>query len=165
MCLIFSSISCKKDTENPTNNSWVNRIDELYSHNAKKITLVSGLSGNLTMKEGNCMPIIGTDNSSNTCKQYPVKRTIYIYEYTTIKDLEGYGPLFTKIKTNLVSTIETDNEGFFQTVLEIGKYSIFVGDNGKFYANNSDEFGGYNPIEITDNNLVILNLRLDYAVY
>ncbi len=162
--LIIVSISCKKDIENPTTNLWDNRMAELYSQNEKKITIVSGVSGTLTMKEGNCMPSPGT-GLSITCKQFPVKSTIYIYEYTTNKDVEGFASLFTKINTNLVATFETDNEGFFQTTLENGKYSIFIGDNGKFYASKTDYFGGYNPLEISSNKLVILNLQLDYAAY
>jgi hypothetical protein len=141
----------------------VSDIDKLLSKNKQKITITTGLSGTLLKKEGDCMPSYPTTNKS--CKEYPVSRTLSVYEYSTIRDVVGYGPLFDSVTSKLIGQCKADNDGFFQITLSPGKYSIFILENEKFYANGFDGLGGINPVVVKADNVSIIRLTLDYASY
>ena len=154
--------SCEKEVaENPTN---IN-LEKLYESNKDKITISQGIAGTLIMKEGNCMPMLITDSSESTCRAFPVRRKIQIYEYTLHSDMEGYGPEYDSVYTPLIGETESDEDGFFQFQLGSNKYSIFIIEKGKFYANGSDGDGGINPVLIIKDSITIKNLRIDYAAY
>jgi hypothetical protein len=136
--------------------------DELVLNNINKISISSGIAGTLLKKEGNCMPMIG---GSSSCKTYPVSRTIKIFKYTTTDDVEGWGPLYTSVNSNLIAKCSSDQKGFFQMSLKPGKYSIFICEGTKFYANGLDGQGGINPVIIEADSISKILLSLDYAVY
>jgi hypothetical protein len=167
--LLFLSIifglficSCEKDeAENSTNIG----LEKLYELNKDKITIAQGISGTLIMKEGNCMPMLDTDNSQSNCRAFPVKRKVQIYEYTLLSDIEGYGPQYDSVNSSLIGETESDGDGFFQFQLDSNKYSIFIIEKGKHYANGGDGDGGINPVLINNDSITIKNLRIDYAVY
>ncbi|HQA92427.1 MAG TPA: hypothetical protein PL115_02020 [Bacteroidales bacterium] len=156
--LLLFLVSCEiQDDPNYSGN-----LDAIIENNKSKITISTGIAGTLLKVEGNCMPIIG---SGSTCRTYPVSRTLNIYEYTTIKDVEGWGPLYDGVNTKLVATCKADKEGFFQTKIKPGKYSIFICEGKKFYANGGDGYGGINPITVKVDSVSHIVLRLDYAYY
>lgn len=157
--VLFSIVSCKKDPS--IYSLWTNRMDELSIHNKSKISITSGVYGTLTLTEGNCMPMVGGNNS---CKTYPVKRKIRVYEYTQLKDAEGYAPFFTKVNSRLIATSYTDDEGFFQFQLQPSLYSIFIEDKGKLYAAGLDGTGGVNSFTVSSG-IEEINLNLSYAAY
>ena len=70
--------------------------------------------GNIGMYQGNCMP--GPDHDS--CSPGDVKATVYI-----TKPAEKY------VSSLLISSVETNEEGYFELELEPGDYSLFVYDN------------------------------------
>ena len=136
-------------------------IDKVIANNNQKITIKTGLTGTLLKKEGNCMP--SPVNSS--CKQYPVSRSIYIFDYSTLKNVVGYGPFFTSVNSNLIGKCKADDEGFFQFSLSPGKYSIFILEDNKYFANGLDGLGGINPVIVKADSVITIKLILDYAVY
>lgn len=138
-------------------------IETLIKRNKSKITIKTGVAGTLLRKEGNCMPGIG--GFSSTCKSYPVKRTILIYDATKFDKVQGFGPLFNSVSSNLIAQCDSDQDGFFQATLAPGKYSIFISDSSKFYANLSDGSGIMNPLTIKIDSVSITKQILDYAVY
>lgn len=156
----LSTYSCEKDEVKESTNT---DLENLYESNKEKITILQGISGTLIMKEGNCMPMIGTN--SGTCRAFPIKRIIQIYEYTLLSDIEGYGPDYDTVHTNLIGETESDEDGFFQFQLDAGKYSIFILENGKYYANGIDGDGVINPVQIIKDGITIQNQAIDYAVY
>ncbi len=144
---------------------WTNNIENLVVHNDKKTTIQQGIYGTLIKVEGNCMPVI---DENSTCKSYPVKRNIVIYEYTKFDQTERdeKSPVFfTKIHTSRIKTVVCDDEGFFQASLPKGVYSVFIEENGLLYANGLDGYGGLCPVEVKSNEKSSINLRLSYAVY
>ena len=156
--LLLFFFSCEiQDDPNYSGN-----LDAIIENNKSKITISTGIAGTLLKVEGNCMPIIGPES---TCRTYPVSRTLDIYEYTTIKDVEGWGPLYEGVNTKLIATCKADKEGFFQTKIKPGKYSIFICEGKKFYANGGDGYGGINPITVKADSVSHIVLRLDYAYY
>ena len=142
---------------------WTNKTVELRTHNEKKISITEGVWGTLVKTEGNCMPVINWENT--TCKQYPVKREILIYEYTKMNETRHEFAKFFEIYTKLVATTTCDEEGFFELALKPGKYSVFVREGDYLYANLFDGQGGIVPITVESSKISEIFLNLDYACY
>lgn len=159
LILLTTSCESEKIQDNP---NFSGSLDELITKNNNKISINTGIAGTLLKKEGNCMPTIG---GTSTCHTYPVSRTIEIFEYTTINDVEGWGPLYSSINTKQIAKCNSDQVGFFQSTIKPGKYSIFICEGDKFYANGLDGQGGINPIVVKADSISNIILRLDYAVY
>jgi hypothetical protein len=122
-------------------------MQKVYSQNAKKLTITSGVWGTVSLLEGNCMPMI--DPANTTCKQCPVKRTVKIYEYTLQTQATpspNKATYFESFSTKLVAQAETDSNGFFQLNIPSGHYTMAIVENGKLYANGTDGQGGLNPV-------------------
>lgn len=156
-------LSCTNHDE-PVRGDW-DTLPELHDYNQGKITLEQGYAGTLILKEGNCMPMVGVGLPGNTCRSYPVKRTIRIYDYTLQEETEGDGPFFTLVNALLRERVTTDHEGFFQVELPPGNYSVFIEEAGKLYANLWDGQGGIHPITVAADSIGYEQLTLDYAVY
>ena len=155
-------VSCKKD-KNTTARDWTNNIEALYQYNTSKVTITQGIAGTLTMRSGNCMPIV---DPNGDCKEYPIRRFIHIYSYAkdsnVVKDNHGF---YTQVNTTFYKKVESDDEGFFQAELNPGTYSVFIEEQGRFYANSYDGFGGINPVTIIFQTVSKVNQVIDYAVY
>ncbi len=94
----------------------------------------------------------------------PVIRDVYIYEETTLDDVEEAdqeGGFFLSISTNLVAELKSDNTGFYQQKLPPGKYSIFVKENGLFYADLFSE-ERIMPVDISENSIVKNQIDITY---
>lgn len=91
-----------------------------------------------------------------------VKRTVYIYELTTFEDVDqiDYSPLFSNIYTDLITTVESDEEGFFQVSLQPGTYSLFIKEGDNFYANGYGSNGEIFPVTVTTGEVsdVVINI-------
>ena len=142
---------------------WTNKTEELRIHNASKISIKEGIWGTLVKTEGDCMPAIDWENT--TCKQFPVKREILIYEYTKINETRHEFTKFLEVYTKLVATATCDEEGFFELALESGKYSVFVREGGYLYANSFDGQGGISSITVESSKVSEEFLNLNYASY
>jgi hypothetical protein len=156
--VLFVLVACKKDSAESTR-VWASE-EELYDFNAKKISIATGMAGTLIQREGNCMPVI----EEGACRFFPVLRTIQFYDFTTQNDVEGNGPAYDAVKTQLRGEIVTDNDGFYQLALDTGTYSVFIYENGKYYANSYSR-GGIYPIDVKTDSVSQNILVLDYAAY
>jgi hypothetical protein len=137
-------ISCHKKDGGKTEGGC--DMQQVYTGNAKKLTLTNGIWGTVSSVEGNCMPTVPA--SSSSCRSCPVQRTVKIYEYTLLKDAVSSDPykiFFDAFTTRLVAQGDTDDDGFFQADIPPGHYSIVVVEGGKLYANSRDGGGGLNP--------------------
>ena len=149
----MSVLSCSKDSEidkhcytasNPPGNS-------------EKVTIEQGVWGNVWFWSGNFMPI----SRGEICQ---VERTIYIFEPARKEDVEqiGYSSFYSEVNTNLVASIDSDADGFFQVELEPGDYSVFVEENGDYYANGFGGDGQISPFEVEEGKLTELHLNITY---
>jgi len=157
--IIFFFISCHKDSNNTTPAC---NIQQVYSDNAKKVTITNGVWGTVSNVEGDCMPTVPVCNSC--CRNCPVKRTVKIYQYTTLNDVvtsDPYKAFFDSFTTQFVTQVETDENGFFQTVIPAGHYTIVVVENGKLYANTRDGQGGISPFTFSSGTKNV-NLTMTY---
>jgi hypothetical protein len=72
--------------------------------------------------------------------------------YTLITDAittDPYNIFFNSFNTQLVTQVDTDDNGFFQVNIPAGHYSIVIVENGKLYANVRDGQGGLSPFLFT----------------
>jgi hypothetical protein len=159
--ILILSASCESYNEPVDLIRFVN-IDSLLLKNTLKVNLGTGIAGTLLKKDGDCMPMIGGGNS---CRTYPVSRTILIYNYTNMNEVEGWGPLYNSVNSKLITKCNADQDGFFQVTVKPGKYSIFIKENDKFYANSLDGQGGIYPVIVKVDSVSFIRLSLDYAVY
>ena len=150
--------SCHKDNA-PQNGC---NIQQVYSDNAKKVTISNGLWGTVSSVEGNCMPTIPP--STNSCKNCPVQRTVKIFQYTLLSNVTRSGNsavFFDSFNSPLVAQVDTDENGFFQVDIPAGHYSVAVVEDGKLYANSLDGQGGLNPVTIASGTQN-LNIAMTY---
>jgi hypothetical protein len=74
---------------------------------------------------------------------------------------DPYKVFFDSFNTQLVTQVDTDENGFFQVNIPAGHYSIVIVENGKLYANVRDGQGGLSPFPLTDG-VKNLNLYMTY---
>ncbi|MBK7626032.1 MAG: hypothetical protein IPJ16_02320 [Bacteroidales bacterium] len=159
--ILVLSVSCESN-DGPVDIIQSINIDSLVLKNASKVSIKNGIAGTLLKKAGDCMPMI---SGSNTCRTYPVSRTILIYNSTNMNQVEGWGPSYNSVNSKLIAKCNADQVGFFQVTIDPGKYSIFIKENDKFYANSTDGQGVINPVTVKTDSASTMVLILDYAVY
>lgn len=157
----LSVLGCNNKKEDKLPPPAVCNIQQTYTQNEAKVTISQGIWGTISSIEGNCMPAIGPGPSP--CSHCPVKRTVRIYEYTLRSNaVQGTQPgFYISFNTQLIREVTTDNDGFFQTDLPPGQYSIVIVENGQLYGNGTDGVGGINPLNYTSG-LINLNLKMTY---
>lgn len=160
--LFFLLTSCKKiANQAQTSNCDMTAIKK---SNSSKVSISSGIWGTVSLIQGNCMPT--TDKNSTSCSECPIKREVRIYNYTTIQDAEPATVigLYNSFKTQLIKTVFTDDQGFFQAEVPDGKYTVVFVENGKLYATNFDGQNGISSATV-QHAKVNVNLLLNKAVY
>lgn len=135
--------------------------DKLKEYNQRKMTIEQGVSGTVFFEEGNCMPPRG-----DSCRTYPVIRTVRIYAFTTEKEAAGDGPFYSGVSTQLIATATSDKDGFYQAALSPGKYSLFIEEDSLLYANQTDQKGGILVAVIDSGWVTMIHPEITYkAVY
>jgi hypothetical protein len=118
-----------------------------------------GLYGCCTKLTGDCQ----LPRDTNRCKFYAVKRTIFIYEATTMKQASIHGYWCDQIKSKLVAQTESDNNGCFQIELPVGEYSIFVFEEGKYYFLTTSNNFVINRATVDSNKVTKRGVRIKIA--
>jgi len=157
LILSLALFSCNKD--NPAAPRC--DIQKIYTENEAKVTITNGIWGTIASMEGNCMPMLPSSSSCQTCA---AKRTVKIYEYTLPGQAtrSGNSPsFFDSFSTRLVAQVDADENGFYQTTIPAGHYTIVIVENGQLYANGSDGQGGISPVTYTTGKLNV-NLTMTY---
>lgn len=123
-----------------------------------------GIKGQVTEVSGNQMPGPGKVVDGGK----PLKTTIYVYEATTLSQVERTGeePLYTAIRSKFIKSIESGKDGFFITDLPPGKYSLFTKVDGKYFASIFDGDGTIAPVVVEENRIsgvnIIINAKAAY---
>lgn len=125
-----------------------------------------GIIGQVYWMEGNQMPIIVEDGEEPIKQeQSKVQRTVRIYELTRLNQLDQSNGLFSNPPTNLVAEVTSDENGQFKVGLPPGIYSVFTVEEDGLFASIFDREMNVNPVEITEEEWVILNIRIDYKAF
>jgi hypothetical protein len=124
--------------------------------------LKEGISGQVTIAEGNMMPGPGQKAGPRAAQ-----RTVYIYEAAMAADAEGSAPLYTAVRTKLVAKVKSDTAGNYSVKLKPGRYSVLTGEEeGKLFSSVSNDKGELSPAEVLPNEVLKYNILVNYkAVY
>jgi YD repeat-containing protein len=57
-----------------------------------------------------------------------------------------FGEFYDSFSTRLIKEFETDDNGFFQVDIPVGRYTITVVENGKLYTFGWDQYGGISSV-------------------
>ena len=121
-----------------------------------------GITGIVYLKQGNQMPSPGRKISPGK----PVSRTVFVYCLTQREQASTSGTYFDHIQTKLIAKASSNTEGVYAIALPPGKYSVFVEDNNRLYANNFDGKGNINPVEVKKDSVSKLDIVISAnAVY
>ena len=147
--------SCKDD-DLPCNGY----LHDLPERNHDKVTIQQGIWGDIWFWEGDFMPVCMTGTIT------PIVREVLIHELTHTDDVvrtsNPYGAFYDEINTNLISTVWSDNDGYFEVDLPVGHYSLFVVEDTMFYSNSSDGQGNLSPVEVKDNEVAEIRFDITY---
>jgi len=94
--------------------------------------------------------------------------TIYIYELTNTGQVSRVGPtpFYTTIRTRRVTTAYSDSTGAFTIRLAPGRYSLFVKQGDRFYANSFDAGNNIAPVSVQKDRLSPVRIMVNpSAVY
>lgn len=123
--------------------------------------IVQGIEGTVVVREGNWMP--GPDMNPEQ-KGSSVQREIYIYELTKMSQTTPNEErvFFDNVQTKLIKKIISSPEGCFKVSLPVGRYSIFVVEEGKLYANRFDGDMHIFPVLVEESSLTHVQLIIDH---
>ena len=124
----------------------------------------TGIKGYAYLVTGNQMP------SPNQIPSQPkgIKTTLYIYSLTNINEVsrQGNSAFYQNISTELVTQLETDENGYFRIKLKPGRYSLFVKKGELFYSSQFDEKNNIHPVDVKRGKTTEVVFRVNYdAVY
>ena len=121
--------------------------------------LSGGIEGEVRWFEGDLMP--GPDKPP--AKGIAVKREVCIYRLTRTTQAEIHDQVFFRsVETQLVRRKWTDKEGRFSIRLKPGSYSVFIMEPQGLFANRFSGDGYINPVEVRENTVTELMIRIDY---
>jgi hypothetical protein len=129
--------------------------------------LKQGITGTVIFKSGNYMPSV--DNQNSPATNLGVTREIFVYQLTNQSQVQQDPEdmtFFTNPKTKLVAKTKSKKNGCFTIRLAEGKYSVFVKEKGKFYANSFDGEGNIFPVSVKEGNATNIVFEINCgAVY
>lgn len=139
-------------------------INACTLRNKNQTVLTQGIEGKVSFKEGNFMPGPGTKPAS--AEQF-VKRKVLIYAVAGHAQAQGNSPLYQKIDTRLVATVQSDSTGAYQCKLAPGTYSVFTEEEGGLlFSSLSNEKGELSPVEVQPGKVSVYNIVINHkAVY
>lgn len=118
-----------------------------------------GIKGQVLWVSGNQLPGPGVNRSAHA----GVKRELYIYEITTLSQVDQNNEGFYEhIQTPLIATVTTRSDGSFKLKLPPGVYSIFVKEEGGLFANIFDKNNAINPITVKEKQYTWVPITVDY---
>lgn len=128
------------------------------------VQLTEGIKGKIVEFKGNLMP--SPDRPAPT--RIPVKRKIAAFELTTLEQVENgkQTGFYSKIFTKKIEEVLSNEKGCFTMTLEPGRYSLFVWENGEWYANGFGGNGEIFEVEVKEKEVTEIQFSINHsAVY
>jgi len=123
-----------------------------------------GIKGKILEFRGNLMPSPDRPAPSGI----PAKRKIAAFEITTLDQVENgkQTGFYSRILTKKIADVQSNAEGCFLMTLKPGRYSLFVWENGEWYANGFGANGEIFEVEVKENEVNEIQFSINYgAVY
>ncbi len=134
-----------------------------YSNAIRTPNISEGVSGTVILKEGTFK-----DNGElgSEGKLIGVPRKLFVYRETSIHAVDiAEEDFLTNVYSELVDSISSNEDGYFEKKLKPGNYSLFIVENNRLYSKLNDE-GYYFPIHVVADSVAMITLEIDYqAVY
>lgn len=152
---LIAGCSLKKNSQDKSDNQQnppVNLNQEL------KPTIRFGTYGLVLLYEGNCFPV--AEGQQSGCKVSPAS--------TKVVFTKPVQPGYTESDLEIVMTITSDDQGFYQAELLAGNYQIFVEEKDTQYCEGKGLVGNLCPAGFFYSNQVNstrLDLKIDHAVW
>lgn len=121
-----------------------------------------GVEGVVVFWEGDFMPPLPEDQPQG--ELIPVERTLAVFEAAGFDDVVGSpsdGGFYSAVNTPLVALTESGQDGRYELSLAPGTYSVFVIENGLFYANGSDG-EAIQPVTVERDRISELDIDITY---
>jgi hypothetical protein len=134
------------------------------SKKLKSSMITQGIAGFVTEASGNQMPM--QEGPRPISKG--ILSTVLIYEPTNTRQVTqvGTSPIYTKISTKQVASVQTDSTGAFKIDLPAGAYSVFVKYGDRFFANLFDQNNNIALFTVETGKLtevrLVVNVRASY---
>jgi hypothetical protein len=165
LCLLFTSLGLQAQKAPESVESMSKRAP--LSRCARLRANVSAITGSVSELTGNQMP---STNKKSEKSETPVSRVIVVYPLATADDFveDSLNPSFfiRAKKLNPVAIVRSrlsrGGNGSFQIPIKPGKYSVFVIENGKLYANSYNGTMHINPVTVLKGKESDIELLLDY---
>lgn len=126
-------------------------------------SIKQGIAGKVQLVAGNQMP------SPDAPYKEPkgIKCKVFVHALALRSDaVIADGAFFSLIRTPLIKSFESAEDGSFAVELPVGDYSVVMGVDSLFYSNLSDQYGHINPVRVGKDSITQLILKLDHkAVY
>jgi hypothetical protein len=151
--LLLSFVAC----QNKPNNSY-------KADSAVRIPRISeGISGSIVYKEGSFK---SNGDLGSEGRLIGVPRKVYVYRETNMRAVNiAEGDFLTNVYSELVDSLESNQDGYFEKRMKPGNYSLFILENNRLYSKLNDE-GYYYPVQVVKDSVSQLKLEIDYqAVY
>jgi|GEM_PF-6097043 len=100
-----------------------------------------------------------TDAEEETPKG--IQKEVYIFELANSTQAESVGNLYKNIQSRLVRRVMTGLNGSFVIALPSGTYSVLVGHDGGYYADEKDNAGNINPIVVKNNQFTDIKVNIN----
>ena len=127
---------------------------------------LGGIVGEVRWIEGNLMPTPGETNFVTKAKGFPIQREVYIYEaMTTSETIIEEGTFFKPLDAKPVKKGSSDYAGHFRISLPSGRYSVFVLEQGRLYANIFDGDNFINPVTVEPAKFTEIKISINYQAY
>lgn len=155
--LILAAGACRSQKTRPT-----------YSAVPCDKPMAQGVHGQIEWAEGNQMPgPVDPSRPAPRPKPKGVKRQVLVYAPQNMNTLKGDGGgFFDKPATAPLLKLDSNDQGCFKAQLPAGKYSLFVNEEGRLYANIFDGEGVIFPVEVRQGQVSTVSFPINYkAVY
>ena len=151
------------------------KYERLIDKNERKITIQQGVAGTVVVKSGDLMPFPEKEPEIEVLKN----TKLHIYELITLDSstniINYTSGLYSldSLGSKYVKTIESDKNGFYQTYLPVGEYSIIIENNTGHYSKpflyycQEDAEGNsvVLPVNISPEAVLVKNIVFNFCVY
>ncbi len=122
--------------------------------------LKQGVRGIVTFKSGDFMP---SPDIPAGGEGRGVSREVHIYELTNINQVRSSDSQFySSVSTRLVKKVQSDEQGCFRAELPVGRYSLFVKEGDRLYANLFDGENNIFPVTVEKGQVKELRFDITY---
>lgn len=133
--------------------------DQRPARNGASLTIQEGVWGDVWFWDGDFMPIC----PSGTVR--PVVREVVVFEAATeaeVSQAAGSYGFYEEVRKPEVARTTSDRRGFFQIALPPGQYSIFVIEQGQFYAHHGYGSAYVSGVAVGAGAVTTVPLDIDY---